>query len=187
MLTGMKILVAVFSLFVLLLVFQVANAGLPSNPTVDELYEYCKEKGGLFSPFDPVSGVYWCLLPDGTLIACGGAIPICTQSFTHQDKELGLSSVQAQTIKDLAAEYGKSRIRGEANLKIAEIDARAVVWDQKSNMAAIESALKKLEAAHTASRLEEVNALRAASAVLTPEVIEKWRSRIEMRRGVKGE
>lgn len=113
---GRRILVAVVSVFILLLVVQLANAlpKLPNaNPTATQLEGYCNENGGVwFAP--SASGVYACLLPDGTLIACGGVIPICTQSRTLGDGHLlGITSIIlsmqleiAKKVDDLASQVG---------------------------------------------------------------------------------
>lgn len=95
-------------------------------------------------------------------------------------KELGLSEEQRAKIKAIATDYTKTRIREEADLKLAEVDVRTLVHDEKADLPAIETAMKKSESAHTALRLEGVKALRAAAAVLAPEQHEKWRAmRIE--------
>ncbi len=91
-------------------------------------------------------------------------------------KDLGFSQEQRAKIKAIATDYTKTRIREEADLKLAEVDVRTLVHDEKADLAAIETALKKSESTHTALRLEGVKALRAASAVLTPEQREIWRA-----------
>lgn len=93
----------------------------------------------------------------------------------HQ-KDLGLSEEQSAKIKAVMADYAKTRIRGEADFKLTEVDVRTLVRDEKADLSAIETAMKKSEGAHTALRLEGVKALRAATAVLTPEQREKWRA-----------
>lgn len=45
----------------------------------DQLEGWCGQNGGIFFP-PGTGGAYACLLPDGSLVACGGTIPICTQS-----------------------------------------------------------------------------------------------------------
>ena len=55
-------------------------------------------------------------------------------------------------------------------------DVRTLVHDEKTDLAAIETAMKKSESTHTALRLDGVKALRAAAAVLTSEQVEKWRA-----------
>jgi len=91
-------------------------------------------------------------------------------------RDLGLSQEQRAKIKAIATDYTKTRIREEADLKLAEVDVRTLIHDEKADLAAIETALKKSESTHTALRLDGVKALRAAAAVLTPEQREKWRA-----------
>ena len=91
-------------------------------------------------------------------------------------KDLGLSQEQRVKIKAIATDYTKTRIREEADLKLAEVDVRTLVHDEKADIAAIETAMKKSESVHSTLRLEGVKALRAAAAVLTPEQREKWRA-----------
>jgi len=93
----------------------------------------------------------------------------------HQ-KDLGLSQEQRAKIKAIATDYTKSRIREEADLKLAEVDVRTLVQNEKADLAAIETAMKKSENTRTTLRLEGVKALRAATAVLTSEQVEKWRA-----------
>jgi len=95
-------------------------------------------------------------------------------SLLRDKKDLDLSEEQSSKIKSIATDYEKSRIRGEADVKLAELDVRTRMFDPKAEMSSIESALKKSESAHTVLRLDGVKAMRAATAVLTPEQREKW-------------
>lgn len=78
-----KIAVAAIGSFLWLSVVGVAVAVTPKLPageiTEDKLRGWCNEQGGVFFGKDvPTSGaVFACLLPDGTLVSCGGVIPIC--------------------------------------------------------------------------------------------------------------
>jgi len=98
------------------------------------------------------------------------------QRLLRYQKDLGLSEEQRARIKAIATDYAKTRIREEADFKLAEVDVRRLVHDQKADLSAIETAMKKSESTHTALRLDGVKALRAAAAVLTPEQREKWRA-----------
>ena len=153
--------------------------------TPDQLYGYCNTYGGQYWPPGP-GGVYACQLPDGTLIVCGGDFPYyCVESRTLDDKGLGLSEVQVKNITTLATDYEKHSIRMEAEWDLAELEAEALLRDEKSDLGAIDNALKKSEAAQMAMRQSGVKASRAISAVLTPEQREKWRSRIQMQLAAK--
>ncbi|HET6464210.1 MAG TPA: periplasmic heavy metal sensor [Nitrospiria bacterium] len=96
----------------------------------------------------------------------------------RSQKALGLSADQETKIKAIALEHEKSRIQSEADMKLANLDVRADIFNEKVELPTIESALQKSESARTAMRLEGVKALRAAAAVLTPEQREKWHQRM---------
>ncbi|HXH24023.1 MAG TPA: hypothetical protein VNI78_02165 [Vicinamibacterales bacterium] len=50
---------------------------LPSGkPNPDKIEGWCQEHGGTYSPPNE-SGYYACILPDGTVVACGGRISGC--------------------------------------------------------------------------------------------------------------
>jgi Spy/CpxP family protein refolding chaperone len=95
-------------------------------------------------------------------------------SLLRHEKNLKLSQEQSTKIKSIATEYAKTRIQKKADVKLAELDVRSRVLDEKAELSAIESALQKSESARISLRLEGVKALRAAAAVLTPEQREKW-------------
>jgi len=190
MLSPRRILVVVISVFTLLLIVNDAEARKRVDGrmfTPDQLYGYCNEYGGQYWP-PGLGGAYACVLPDGTLIVCGGDFPYyCVESRTLDDKGLGLSEVQLKNITTLATDYEKHSIRTEAEWDLAEVEVEALLRDEKSEMSAIDSALKKSEAARTALRQAGVKTSRAVSALLTPEQREKWRSRIMMQLAGKGQ
>ena len=97
-------------------------------------------------------------------------------SLLRHAKDLGLTDEQVSKLKSLMTEYKKTRIRDKADVKLAKVDVRALAHDEKADMAAIESAVNKLEGAQAKMLLDGIKALRAASATLTPEQREKWRS-----------
>ena len=97
-------------------------------------------------------------------------------SLLRHAKELGLSEEQVTKLKALRTDYTKTRIRDKADVKLAEVDVRALAHDQKAEMSAIETAVRKSEAAQAKLRLDGIRAVREASATLTPEQREKWRS-----------
>jgi Spy/CpxP family protein refolding chaperone len=98
-------------------------------------------------------------------------------------KELGLSEEQTTKIKTIAQEFQKTHIRGEADWKLAEADVQTLIHEEKSEVPAIEKAMRKAADAEVALRLEGVKAFRTAKAVLTPEQQEKWRSLLRSSHG----
>jgi len=101
----------------------------------------------------------------------------------RSEKELGLSPEQGTKIKAISTEYAKERIQGEADIKLAELDVRTNILNDQVDLGTIEAALKKSESARTALRLQGVQALRGASAVLNPEQREKWHQKMAARGG----
>lgn len=109
-------------------------------------------------------------------------------SLLMKAKDLGLSDDQQAKLKALKADYEKTKIRGEADLKLAEVDVQTLAHDDKSDMAAIETAVRKSETAHANLRIDGIKTMRAAFAVLTPEQKEKMHSSRSMQHeGGKGD
>jgi hypothetical protein len=152
-----------------------------------QLEGHCNEHGGLYVP-PGTGGAYACLLPDGTLIVCGGDFPYyCVESRTLEDKGLGLSAAQTEDITIQSADYEKSRIRAQAELDLAEVDVELLAANEEADLSAIEDALAKSEAARTSTRLESIKARRAVLAALTPEQRQEWQNRIDERIRRKGQ
>ena len=108
-----------------------------------------------------------------------GSQPFVSQTFRsllRHAGELGLSEEQITKLNALMTDYSKTRIRDKADVKLAEVDVRTLAHDQKAEMSAIETAVHKSEAAQAKLRLDGIRAVREASATLTPEQREKWRS-----------
>ena len=75
-----SVVVSLFT-FSLLLTVSVSQAAppLPSGPpSTTKIEGYCNENGGTYWPPSAESSTYGCILPDGTVIACGGAITSCS-------------------------------------------------------------------------------------------------------------
>ena len=73
---------AITSLFTLASLFTVsvsqAAPPLPSGPPSPTKIEgYCGEHGGTYWPTGPESSTYGCILPDGSVIVCGGSLRGC--------------------------------------------------------------------------------------------------------------
>jgi Spy/CpxP family protein refolding chaperone len=107
-------------------------------------------------------------------------------SLLHQRQDLNLSDEQVQKLKSLKLDYARTRIRGTAEIKLAEVDVRALMFDGQADLGAIEAAVRKAESAKTALRLEGIKTMRAATAVLSPEQWEKWQAHMRARHGRDG-
>jgi Spy/CpxP family protein refolding chaperone len=92
-----------------------------------------------------------------------------------QSRDLNLSEDQSAKIKTIMNQYGNTRIEREQEFKRAETDVMKLIHDDKAKLTEIEGALRKSDQAHTELRLAGIKAMRAATAVLTPEQHETWR------------
>ncbi len=91
-------------------------------------------------------------------------------------KDIGLTDEQVGKLKELQLNLDKTRIKSEADIQIAERELRALVEDDKSDLAAIEAKLKQSEELQVGLRLAAIKARREALALLTPEQREKQKS-----------
>jgi Spy/CpxP family protein refolding chaperone len=116
----------------------------------------------------------------------GGAGHFLRHLLMHQ-KEIGLSEEQAGKIKALQLELDKTRIRTEAEIRIAERELHELVRDEKADLAAIEAKLRQGAELEVGLRLTAVKTRRAAMALLTPEQREKEKAEHEKMMKIRGE
>lgn len=74
--------VAIKSIFALVLLsgasFAHAAPPLPSgSPSPTKIEGYCGQNGGTYWPPGPESSTYGCILPDGSVVVCGGSLSGC--------------------------------------------------------------------------------------------------------------
>ena len=84
-------------------------------------------------------------------------------------EEMGLTEDQISTLKKIQLDLDRTRIKTEADIKVAEREARALIQDEKSDLSAIEAKLKESARQQVSLRVASVKARRDAMAVLTPE------------------
>lgn len=84
-------------------------------------------------------------------------------------KEMGLSEDQVKQLKGIQLDLDRTRIKAEADIKISEREARALMDDDSSDLSSIEAKLKESASQQVSLRVAAVKAKRDAMAVLTPE------------------
>ncbi len=84
-------------------------------------------------------------------------------------EEMGLTEDQIKRLKGIKLDLDRTRIQAEADIKIAEREARALMDEDGSSMSAIESKLKESAMKQVSLRVASVKARRDAMNVLTPE------------------
>ncbi|HVP35794.1 MAG TPA: hypothetical protein VMT04_02240 [Terriglobales bacterium] len=98
----------------------------------------------------------------------------CEKEFFLCCKDnLGLTEKQVETLKGMKMGAMKSEIKMEADLKIAEMELKSMMEDEKSNLKDIESKVRAVEKLKADMKIAHIKAFRDAKAVLTPEQKEK--------------
>jgi Spy/CpxP family protein refolding chaperone len=82
---------------------------------------------------------------------------------------MGLTDEQIKQLKEIQLDLDRTRIQTEADIKVAEREARALIDDESSNLSAIEAKLQESANKQVSLRVASVKARRDAMAVLTPE------------------
>src|SRR5215207_4761579 len=72
----------------------------------------------------------------------GGTGHFLRHLVKHQ-KEIGLSDVQVAKLKEMELNLDRTRIKAEADILIAEREHKALIEDEKSDLAAIEAKIKQ--------------------------------------------
>ncbi len=85
------------------------------------------------------------------------------------EKEIGLTADQVAKLKDIQLNLDKIRIKSEADIQIAEREAKALTDDEKSDLGAIEAKLKQSEDLQIALRMTSIKTRRQVLGLLTPD------------------
>ncbi len=84
-------------------------------------------------------------------------------------KEMGLTDEQVTQLKKIQLDLDRTRIRMEADIKVAEREARALMDEDTGELSAIEAKLRESAKMQVSLRMAAIKARRDAMAVLTPE------------------
>ena len=90
----------------------------------------------------------------------------------HQ-KDIGLTEEQVTKLTAMSLELDKARIKTHADIQVAERELKALVQDDKADLATIEAKLKQSEMMEVGARLAAIKTKREALALLTPQQREK--------------
>lgn len=92
--------------------------------------------------------------------------------FKHmlKNKEaMSLTDEQVQQLRDLKINYKKDRIGIKAQVDLAKVDLHALLWDEQSKLADIETQMNNVHALMTKLHMASIKAGRDGKAVLTDE------------------
>lgn len=95
--------------------------------------------------------------------------------LSHQ-QEIGLSEEQISKLRSVALDADRAAIRASADRAVSERELRAMLWDAKADMPAIEAKVKEAESHEAAMRIIGIRAKRELLAVLTPEQQTKFKA-----------
>jgi Spy/CpxP family protein refolding chaperone len=95
--------------------------------------------------------------------------------LSHQ-QEIGLSDEQITKLRTVALDADRAAIRASADRQTSERELRAMLWDAKVDMPAIEAKVKEAESNEATLRIIGIRAKRELLAVLTPEQQEKLKT-----------
>ena len=83
--------------------------------------------------------------------------------------EMGLTEEQIKKLKAIQLDLDRTRIKTEADIMVAEREARALIDDGASDLSGIEAKLNESAGLQVSLRMAAIEARRDAMAVLTPE------------------
>ncbi|MCS6896608.1 MAG: Spy/CpxP family protein refolding chaperone [Nitrospira sp.] len=114
----------------------------------------------------------------GKSFAHGGTGHLIRHLLKHE-KAIGLTADQVAKLKDLQLNLDKARIKAEADIQITEREIKALMEDEKADLAAIEAKLRQSADQRVALRMTAIKMRRDVLSVLTPEQREKEKSEHE--------
>jgi protein CpxP len=97
---------------------------------------------------------------------------IATHILRHllrHKQDLDLTDVQITKLRSLALDADRAGIRAQAEVKVTERELRAMMWDEKAELSAIEAKVKEHESFEATARIIGIRAKRDLFGVLTPE------------------
>ena len=94
--------------------------------------------------------------------------PIISILLRHREM-FRLTLEQEQKLRALRAEYEKDAARGEADVRVAEIDLRELLAAESPDLLRVEAQVKKVAALQGEQRFRRIRTLQAGLALLTKE------------------
>ena len=93
----------------------------------------------------------------------------------HQ-QDIGLNDDQIGKLRALALDADRDAIRASAERMVSERELRAMMWDTKAEMPAIEAKVKEAESPEAAVRIIGIRVKREMFGVLTPDQQAKFKA-----------
>ena len=93
-----------------------------------------------------------------------------------RQQEIGLNEEQVAKLRTVALDADRAGIRASADRLVSERELRAMMWDAKTDMPAIEAKVKEAESFEANIRIIGIRAKRDMMAVLSPEQQTKFKA-----------
>ena len=93
---------------------------------------------------------------------------------------LNLDEQQKSAFKEIRSNVTKDTIKRIADIRIAQIELKDLIWKDPADMKSVETKLKQLESMKTEMHLSHIKAMEEVKAKLTPEQKKKFKEMIAM-------
>lgn len=119
----------------------------------------------------------------------GGMCPMCEMRQQMEDaqadtghylhhllmhaKDIGLREDQVARLKALRLDLERTRVKTDAEIRIADLELKALTEDERADLSAIETKVKQKQALNVVSELAIIKTKREAVALLSPEQRDK--------------
>jgi Spy/CpxP family protein refolding chaperone len=97
-----------------------------------------------------------------------GERPIISIMLSHR-LELGLTTAQVQELERLRADFQREAIRGDAELRVADMDLTSLLKADPAELGKVEAKIREIERVRADLRVARVRAIEQAKAQLTPD------------------
>jgi len=99
----------------------------------------------------------------------GGFTTHLLKHLLKNKEELRLTDEQVAKVRTIALDADRARIRAEADVMVSERELRSMMWEDTTQLPAIEAKIKEGEAYKATARIIGIKAARELIGVLTPE------------------
>ncbi len=100
--------------------------------------------------------------------------PLISLMLNMKD-QLGLSLKQVQALRDLRAAFEKEAIQRGAEIRVAEVELREALEQDKVDLGRVEALVRKTAGLRAELRLARIRTLEKGKGALTPEQLAKFR------------
>jgi len=111
------------------------------------------------------------MTPQMCMQMCGEEKMACCKKefFLCCKEKLELTEKQVKALKSIKMDFMKNKIKMEAELKIAQLELKALMYEDEASLKEIERKMRSVEKLKTDMKISHLQDFREAKQVLTPE------------------